>query len=97
VIIIPLVKRVKLKPESVILLSLEAVLTSIFNIIFFYALTQAQLIGVFNMLGTAIQIALNLLIGVAQLLRLPFLLCKQMFYCVVPLSGECSLTCSAKK
>ena len=64
VVIIPLAKRVRLKPQSVILLSLEAVMTSIFNIVFFYALMQAQLLGTFNTLGTATQILLNFLVGV---------------------------------
>jgi NhaP-type Na+/H+ or K+/H+ antiporter len=64
VVIIPLAKRVRLKPQSVILLSLEAVMTSIFNIVFFYALLQAQLIGVFDVLGTVIQISLNFLVGI---------------------------------
>jgi cell volume regulation protein A len=35
VVIIPLAKKLRLKPQTVILLSLEAVITSIFNIVFF--------------------------------------------------------------
>jgi len=64
VVIIPLAKRVRLKPQSVILLSLEAVMTSIFNIVFFYALLQAQLLGTFNTLHTVTQIFLNFSVGV---------------------------------
>lgn len=64
VVIIPLAKRIRLKPQSVILLSLEAVMTSIFNIVFFYAFLQAQLIGTFDMLGTVVQILMNFLVGI---------------------------------
>lgn len=64
VVIIPLAKRIRLKPQSVILLSLEAVMTSIFNIVFFYALLQAQTIGVFDLLGTVVNVGANFLIGI---------------------------------
>jgi cell volume regulation protein A len=64
VVIIPLAKRIRLKPQSVILLSLEAVLTSIFNIIFFYAFLQAQLLGVFDLSATVIRIVTNFLVGI---------------------------------
>jgi cell volume regulation protein A len=65
VVIIPLARRVRLKPQSVILLSLEAVMTSIFNIVFFYAFLQAQMIGVFDLPGTVIQIGASFLVGTA--------------------------------
>jgi NhaP-type Na+/H+ or K+/H+ antiporter len=64
VVIIPLAKRVRLKPQSIILLSLEAVMKSIFNIVFFYALLQAQQIGSFDILGTVIPISLDFLVGI---------------------------------
>lgn len=65
VVIIPLAKKIQLKPQSVILLSLEAVMTSIFNIVFFYAFLQAQTIGVFDLPRTAVDIGANFLVGIA--------------------------------
>lgn len=65
VVIIPLAKRIRLKPQSVILLSLEAVMTSIFNIVFFYAFLQAQTLGVFDLPGTVIRVTTNFLVGIA--------------------------------
>lgn len=64
VVIIPLAKRIRLKPQSVILLSLEAVMTSIFNIVFFYAFLQAQTLGTFDLQGTAIRITANFGVGI---------------------------------
>ncbi len=64
VVIIPLAKKVRLKPQSVILLSLEAIMTSIFNIVFFYALMAAQQLGVFDLPTTILQIGLNFLVGI---------------------------------
>ncbi len=63
VVIIPFAKKIKLRPQSVTLLSLEAIMTSIFNIVFFYALLQTQLLGNFDTFGTIIQILLNFIVG----------------------------------
>jgi cell volume regulation protein A len=80
VVIIPLAKKLRLKPQTVILLSLEAVITSIFNIVFFFAFLSAQTLGIFNFSGALIQIGLSFLVGIAIGTGMGVIWLKALFY-----------------
>jgi cell volume regulation protein A len=80
VVIIPLAKKLRLKPQTVILLSLEAVITSIFNIVFFFAFLSAQTLGIFNFTGALIQIGLSFLVGLAIGTGMGVIWLKALFY-----------------
>lgn len=80
VVIIPLAKKLRLKPQTVILLSLEAVITSIFNIVFFFAFLSAQTLGVFNFTGALVQIGMSFLVGIAIGTIMGIIWLKALFY-----------------
>jgi cell volume regulation protein A len=80
VVIIPLARKLRLKPQTVILLSLESVITSIFNIVFFFAFLSAQTQGIFNLTGALIQIGTNFLVGIAIGMIMGIIWLKALFF-----------------
>ena len=63
VVLIPMAKRLGVQPESATLITLEAIITSIFNIVFFFAFLTARLGGEMSFSGTLGLIFANFSIG----------------------------------
>jgi len=64
VVIIPMAKKLGIHAESATLLSIEAVLTSIFNIVFFYAFLDARLGGALTLSNTLLSILSKFSVGI---------------------------------
>jgi cell volume regulation protein A len=64
VVIISMAKRLNLRPESATLVTLEAIITSIFNIVFFFAFLETRLGGTLDFAGTLILVIAKFSIGI---------------------------------
>jgi cell volume regulation protein A len=63
VFIIPIVKKLNIKSETAALLTLEAILSSIFNIVFFFGLLDIKLSGILDPLNLFSALAMKFLLG----------------------------------
>lgn len=64
VVIVPLARRIGVQAESATLLSIEATVTSIFNIVFFYAFLETRLGGILNLPEALTVIAAKFSVGI---------------------------------
>jgi cell volume regulation protein A len=64
VVIVPLAKKIGVQAESATLLSIEATITSIFNIVFFYAFLETRLGGILNLPEALTFIAAKFSVGI---------------------------------
>lgn len=64
VVIVPLASKLNVSPQAAVLLSLEATLTSIYNIVFFFVFLEARIGEVVNLWDAASFILIKCLIGI---------------------------------
>ncbi|MEM0217117.1 MAG: hypothetical protein QW612_06220 [Candidatus Bathyarchaeia archaeon] len=71
VVIVPLAKRIGVQAEMAAILSIEATVTSIFNIVFFSAFLEARLSGVLNLAEAITLIVAKFSVGIVVGVILP--------------------------
>jgi cell volume regulation protein A len=64
VVIVPLAKKIGVRSESATLLSIEATMTSIFNIIFFHAFLETRLGGILNLVEALTLMIVKFSVGI---------------------------------
>jgi NhaP-type Na+/H+ or K+/H+ antiporter len=64
VVIVPMAKRLEVQTESATLLCIEATVTSIFNIVFFFAFLETRLGGILDMVEALTFISVKFSVGI---------------------------------
>jgi len=88
VVIVPLAKRIGVHAESAALLSIEATVTSIFNIVFFSAFLETRLGGILDLVEAltfiaakfSVGIVIGAVVGLTCLRTLPYLQKEELTY-----------------
>jgi len=80
VVIVPLAKKIGVQTESATLLSIEATITSIFNIVFFYAFLETRLGGILNLPEALTFIAAKFSVGIVIGAIVGLLWLRALFY-----------------
>jgi cell volume regulation protein A len=80
VAIVPLAKKIGVQAESATLLSIEATITSIFNIVFFYAFLETRLGGILNLPEALTFIAAKFSVGIVIGVIMGLLWLRILFY-----------------